>query len=185
MKLRRLKRAAAQRPRAAHGAAHAVRAAASSDAAPDCQASDVTIAQLVAQVYEAAPAAERGHLLEQLLRPLGVLSLFAVADGVFAKIRLRSGWQALDVRLEDIESVRAGQVAALVDHVQQVSVEALDGLGRWVAASPVLAGSAAAVVLAAVLLRRGAQRSLPWRDATRAGSLRLEPPEEPWSDRAE
>ena len=45
---------------------------------------DIAIPELVAAVYEAAPAVERGRLLEELLRPLGVLSLVAVAGGVFA-----------------------------------------------------------------------------------------------------
>jgi hypothetical protein len=83
---------------------------------PGCQVRDITIPHLVAQVYEAAPAAERGHLLEQLLRPLGALSLVAVADGIFAKIRFRSGWQDLNVRLEDIQNVRASHVMALVEN---------------------------------------------------------------------
>ena len=46
------------------------------------QAAEITIPELVAEVYEGAPATERGHLLEQLLRPLGVLSLVAIADGM-------------------------------------------------------------------------------------------------------
>jgi hypothetical protein len=136
---------------------------------PCAQAADVTIPQLVAEVYESAPADERGHLLEQLLRPLGVLSLVAVADGIFAKIRFRSGWQDLHVRPEDLQSVRATDVAALVDHAQQVSVEAVDGLAQVLASSPVMTGSAAAAVLVLVLLQRArarqAQRDPPGRSA--------------------
>lgn len=122
------------------------------------QAAEITIPELVAEVYEGAPATERGHLLEQLLRPLGVLSLVAIADGIFAKIRFRSGWQDLNVRLDDIQNVRASHVAALVDHAQQVSVEAVDGLAQMLTASPVLSGSAAAVLLVAVLLERARTR---------------------------
>lgn len=125
---------------------------------------DAAIAQLVAQVYEAAPAAERGHLLEQLLRPLGVLSLVAIADGIFAKIRFRSGWQDLNVRLEDIQNVHAAQVMALVDHAQQVSVETVDGLAQMLAASPLLSGSAAAALLITLLVQRA--RSRRARDVT-------------------
>jgi hypothetical protein len=128
------------------------------------QVREITIPQLVAEVYEAAPAAERGHLLEQLLRPLGVLSLVAVADGVFAKLRLRSGWQELNVRLEDIQNVRASDVAALVDHAQQVSVETVDGLAQMLSASPVLSGSAAAALLITVLVRRARSRCPPGHD---------------------
>ena len=125
---------------------------------PVCQTEDLSIPELVAQVYEAAPAAERGHLLEQLLRPLGVLSLVAVADGIFAKVRFRSGWQELNIRLEDIQAVRAAHVVALVDHAQQVSVEAVDGLAQMLRASPVMAGSAAAALLVTILLNRSRGR---------------------------
>jgi len=116
------------------------------------------IPELVAEVYEAAPASERAHLLEQLLRPLGVLSLFGVAGGVFANIRFRSGWQTLQVRLEDLHKVHASQVAALADHAQQVSVETVDGLAQLLASSPVLAGSAAAGLLVSLLLQRAQAR---------------------------
>ena len=131
------------------------------DAAPSeaiGQATDITIPELVAEVYEAATATERGRLIEQLLRPLGVLSLVAVADGIFAKIRLRSGWQDLSVRLEDLQNVRASHVKALVDHAQQVSVEAVDGLAQIITASPVMSGSAAAALLVAVLMQRARSR---------------------------
>ena len=125
---------------------------------PGCQASDVSIPQLVGQVYESAPVAERVHLLEPLLRPLGVLSLIGVANGIFANVRFRSGWPDLRVRLEDIQNVRGSDVIALVDHAQQVSVEALDGLAQMLAASPMLAGSAAAGLLVTVLVRRARTR---------------------------
>jgi len=117
-----------------------------------------SIPDLVAEVYEAAPAAERAHLLEQLLRPLGVLSLFGIAGGIFATVRFRSGWHEMHVRLEDIHNVHAPQVAALVDHAQQVSVEAVDGLAQLLVVSPVMAGSAAAGLLVSLLLQRARQR---------------------------
>ena len=115
---------------------------------------DGSIPVLVAQVYDAAPPSDRGHMLEQLLRPLGVLSLVAIADGVFARIRFRSGWQEMNIRLEDIQNVSSSDVIALVDHAQQVSIDAVDGLARLVLASPGLSGSAAAMVLVALLLQR-------------------------------
>lgn len=121
-------------------------------------ASEIAIPQWVAEVYESAPAAERGHLLEQLLRPLGVLSLVAIADGIFAKIRFRSGWQDLSVRLEDIQNVRASHVVALVEHAQQVSVETVDGLAQMLTSSPILASSTAAALLVTVLLERARSR---------------------------
>jgi hypothetical protein len=118
---------------------------------PVCQASEASIPELFAEVYGAVPAVERGRLLEQLMRPLGVLSLFGIAGGIFANIRFRSGWK-------DIQRVSASEVVTLVDHVQQVSVETVDGMAQLLAASPVLSGSAAAALLVALLLRRAQSR---------------------------
>ncbi len=123
-----------------------------------CQVSEITIAQLVGQVYEYAPPAERKRLLEHLLRPLGVLSLVAIANGVFAKIRFRSEWPDLHVPLEEAQNVRASDIITLVDHVQQVSVHAVDGLADMLAQSPVMAGSAAAALLITVLVQRARTR---------------------------
>jgi hypothetical protein len=121
-------------------------------------ASNETIATLVGEVYESAPLEERGRVLDQLLRPLGVLSLFAVAGGLFAKIRLRGGWENFSVRPEDLQNVRASDVIALVDYVQQVSIEAVDGLAQMLRASPMMAGSAAAVLLVTLLVQRARAR---------------------------
>lgn len=121
---------------------------------PGLQPSQIPIAQLVAQVYETAPAALRVNLLEQLLKPLGVLSLMAIANGIFANIRFGSGWPEMQLRLEDVQKVQAKDVVALVERVQQVSVSSFDGLAKMLSASPVLAGSAAAALLITVLMNR-------------------------------
>jgi hypothetical protein len=127
---------------------------------PGCVASEISLAQLVGQVYEAAPPVERGRLLEFLMRPLGVLSLVAIANGIFAKIRFHSGWPEVHVPLDDVDRVQAGDITALVDRVQMVSTDAIDGLAGIVSASPVLAGSAAAALLVAMLVQRaGARRA--------------------------
>jgi hypothetical protein len=139
---------------------------------PVGQAADMTIPQLVAEVYEAAPDVERGHLLAELLRPLGALSLVAIADGIFAKIRFRSGWQDLNVRVDDLQNVRAAHVIALVDHAQQVSVEAVDGLAQLLSSSPVMTGSAAAALLVTVLVQRARSRQAGTNTAPDASSLR-------------
>ena len=135
---------------------------------PRNQKANNAIPQLVSQVYETAPAAERRRLLEHLLRPLGVLSLVAVANGVFAKVLFQSRGQDLHVRIEDAQRVRASDVIALVDYVQQVSVETVDGLAQMVARSPVLAGSAAAALLMTALVQRARSR--------RAGAGRMDDP---------
>ena len=123
-----------------------------------CQVSEISIAQLVGQVYEFAPPAERSRLLEHLLKPLGVLSLVAVANGIFASIRFRSGWPDVHVRMEDAQNVQARDVITLVNHVQQVSAHAVDGLASLLVASPAMAGSAAAALLVTVLLQRARTR---------------------------
>jgi hypothetical protein len=120
--------------------------------------SDISIPRLVGQVYQAAPPIERARMLEHLIRPLGVLSLAVVANGVFSKIRFLSGWPDLRIRPEQAEVVRADDVVALVDYVQQASTEVIDGLAQLVSASPVMTGSAAATLLIAVLVQRARSR---------------------------
>ena len=124
----------------------------------DVRASEAEIAQLVGQVYAIAPTTLRRRLLEHLLKPLGVLSLVAIANGIFATIRFRSGTADLQVRLEDAQNVQPGDVITLVSHVQQVSIHAVDGLADMLGASPVMTGSAAAVLLVTLLVQRSRNR---------------------------
>jgi len=126
--------------------------------------SEAAIAQLVGQVYASAPPSVRSRLLEHLIKPLGVLSLAVVANGIFASIRFRSNWPELKVRMEDVQSVQPRDVIALAHSVQQVSAHALDGLAQLLSSSPVMAGSAAASVLVAVLLQRSRNRRAEDRD---------------------
>lgn len=127
--------------------------------------SEAAIAQLVGQVYEIAPPAERRRLLEHLIRPLGVLSLVAVANGIFASLPFRSGWPDLQIRVEDAQSIQVRDVIALVSYVQQVSVHAVDGLASVLASSPVTTGSAAASLLITLLLQRARTRRAEDREA--------------------
>src|ERR1035437_4183521 len=120
--------------------------------------SNITRAKLVADIYEAAPPAQKRSLLEHLLRPLGVLGLVALADGIFAKIRFRAGWPELHVRLEDVQNVQAGDEVKLVDYVQQGSAQSVDGLAQILAATPMMTSSAAAVLLVTILLQRARSR---------------------------
>lgn len=119
---------------------------------------DEAVPVLVAQVYDVAPPPERTRLLAQLMQPLGVLSLVAVAGGVFAKLRFRDAPGPLNLRLEDTLLIGAEEVRALAEHAQQVSVETVDALRLWLTQGPVLAGSAAALLLVQLLKRRAAQR---------------------------
>ena len=127
-------------------------------AAPDSAMTETTIALLVGEVYAAAPSAERRRLLAHLIKPLGILSLMAVANGIFASIRFRSGWADVNVPLEDLQNVQVGDVVTLTTRVQQVSLQALDGLTQVLSNSPALMGSAAAAVLLTVLVQRTRSR---------------------------
>jgi len=117
------------------------------------------VPDLVARVFEESPPAEKGQLLEPLLKPLGLLSLAAVADGIFAKIASAKGWSRLKVSAEDATQVGAHDVMELVRHVQQVSVQAMDSLAGVISASPVWSGSAAAAMLLAILAKQAQSRS--------------------------
>ena len=118
------------------------------------------IPELIGQVYEVASPAVRGRMLELLMRPLGVLSLAAIARGIFAAIRFRSGARDFHIQLDELRRVQASDVVALAHHVQQVSVDAVDGLAQLLAGSPQLAASAAAALLVAALVQRSRARQL-------------------------
>lgn len=124
----------------------------------DVPVSEEVIAQLVGQVYEAAPPVEQSRLIECLLKPLGVLSLAYVANGIFASMVFRGDWPQRHILPEDAQSVQVSDVVSLVHHVQQVSVCAINGLVQVLGASPMMTGSAAAAVLMSVLMQRAKTR---------------------------
>ncbi len=113
----------------------------------------IPVAELVAQVYETAPPEFRITLLEQLLKPLGVLSLMGIADGIFAKIRFSSGWPSMTIRVEDANKVQLKDIVALVGRLQQGSIDSLDGIAKLISATPNLGGAAAAALALTVLVQ--------------------------------
>ena len=120
---------------------------------------DLSIAQLVGQDYECAPPSVQKRLLAQLIKPLGMLSLAAVANGIFGSLRFPSTEADTQAPLEYVTiSVQTHDVITLVDYVQQVSLQAVDGLAEMLAASPVMTGSTAAAVLISVLAQRARKR---------------------------
>jgi len=123
------------------------------------QNQDDLLPQLVAQVYAEATPALRGHLLLQLLKPLSLLSLAAVANGLFARLTLADGWTSRQLSNEDVSRVDSSDVVALVAHVQQVSVQAVESLAKIISSSPVLAGSAAAAMLLTLLAKQRRNRA--------------------------
>ncbi|MES2948448.1 MAG: hypothetical protein V4858_07895 [Pseudomonadota bacterium] len=122
------------------------------------QTQEHMLAQLVGKVYEAAPVPVQTRLLEQLLRPVGVLALIVIANGVFGKICLRGGLPDTALSPDDVQTVRPGDVVALAEHVLHTSGEALNGLSHLLVSSPALAGSAAATALLSLLLQRSQHR---------------------------
>jgi hypothetical protein len=127
---------------------------------PGCQVDEVSVPQLVGEVYTAAPAADKARLLQFLLPTLGVLPLIVVANGLFARMRFRDGWSNFQVRVEDLQQVRANDVVSLVERVQLAGSQVLDGLAQTLASSPALATTAAAGILIVLLTRRAAERRI-------------------------
>lgn len=115
---------------------------------------NISVPQLIGEVYESAPPRLRARILEHLMRPLGILGLMAIANGVFANTRLRSGLANPTVALEDTSAIEPGDVVKLADWAQQVSNDAIAGLSQLVTASPGLAKSAAAAVLMSLLMQQ-------------------------------
>ena len=126
--------------------------------APQTPPADDPVPQLVGQVFETAPAAERRRLLAYLIKPLSLLSLVAVANGMFARYRLGPAWASVDARQDELQRVGASDIAVLVSHVQQVRAHAVDGLAQVQSQSPVLAGSATAALLITLLAQRARER---------------------------
>ena len=118
------------------------------------QAPDITIPELVAKIYDAAPLTERCRLLEHLMKPLGALALVGVCNGIFAKIWFRSGWHNLHIRPEDAQTVQGIDVVSLVDYVQQASADTINGLAALLTTSPMMVYSATTALLVTALVRR-------------------------------
>lgn len=125
---------------------------------PGRQLTPARVAALVGKVYAVAPAHERPRMLEQLLRPLGVLALVAVAGGAFARLRAQSGWREWRFTIEDVQQIRSIDVVDLAERVQLVSADALDGFAQCVMASPALAGCSIAALLVALIAQQGRSR---------------------------
>lgn len=116
------------------------------------------LTQLIGRVYEAASPLVRSRLIGHLMQPLGLLSLLALANGIFAKIRFQGGWTGNAIPLNEVDNVTTRDVIALVDFVQQVSGDAVNGLAQVLATSPTMSGTAVAAVLVTVLMKRARQR---------------------------
>lgn len=119
---------------------------------------ELTIPELVVEVYDEAPAVEdRARLLNPLLAALGILPLASVAGGVFSRLRLADAGVEPGASLERLGQVGSSQVLALVEQAQQADPEAIYGLAGIMQSTPSLCATAAAALLLAVLARQAAR----------------------------
>jgi hypothetical protein len=112
---------------------------------------------LLGRVYAEAPPPLKGRMLEQLLKPLGLLSLATVCNGAFANLAVTRNWA---IPPDLVQKVDSKQVMALTIYVQQVSVQAVTSLSHVLASSPLLQGSVAASALVALLIKRSREQHL-------------------------
>ena len=118
------------------------------------------LSELVGRVYATAPPAEKTRLVAHLMKPLGILSLVTVANGVFASIRFRGASIDFPVGIDDVKNVQTGDVIALASYAQQVSMQAVDGLTQILTTSPAMMSSAAALLLVQILMRQSRNRRI-------------------------
>jgi hypothetical protein len=112
------------------------------------------LSELVGTVYAKAAPVEKTRLVAHLMKPLGILSLVAVANGVFANIRFRGASHDFPMGIEDVQNVQVSDVMALASYTQQVSMQAVNGLAQMLATSPAMMSSAAALLLVQILMRQ-------------------------------
>lgn len=118
-----------------------------------------TIPHLIARIYAGAAVADQCRILGHFMQPLGVFSLAVIENGVFARIRFRSGWHKFRVRAEDVAMVRASEVVDLVRHAEQVSAHAIETLPRLLAACSAIGDFTACELLITTLRARNAPKN--------------------------
>ena len=92
-----------------------------------------SVARLVSRVYGTASEPLRADILACLLRPLGTLSLVAVASGAFARLLQRDGGAPDKVPMDEVARYSNQQILELARFVHEVSPEALQQLGGLLA----------------------------------------------------
>jgi hypothetical protein len=101
----------------------------------------------ISRLYVEASADFKTKLLECLMRPMGALGLVAVADGVFAMLRHRHGWQRLQVTAEDTFAVSADHVYQLAGYLQESAPEVFRQVGQLLADNPAALATVSGVLL--------------------------------------
>jgi len=115
---------------------------------------------LLGEVYAQAPPTERRSIIQTLMAPLGILSLAAIANGIFVKLRFKGDWSAVRNHMPEVQNIQISDVIALAERAQQVSLQSLDGLAQVLTSSPSLASSAAAAILITILTERARCRRI-------------------------
>lgn len=110
------------------------------------------VPRLLARLYRAAAAPLRANILQQLLRPLGLLSVAAVASGAFAGLVHRQRGEGLAASFDELAAFSTEQIGELVQFVVQVSPQAVQEAARVLADAPW--GAAGFSALAALALVR-------------------------------
>ena len=123
--------------------------------------STANIPDLLAGLYNEAPAALRPTLLEYLLRPVGPLAIVTIASGAFAHLLYRLRFNGVPISLDDAARVSSEHVFQLARFVEQCSPHALMRMGSLITANPVFVASMSG---SALLVALGA-----WRRKRRAG----------------
>jgi hypothetical protein len=108
----------------------------------------IACARLVARIYRSASEPLRADMLACLLRPLGTLSLVAVASGAFARLLQREGVPPDRVPVEEVARYSSEQILELAHFVHEVDPNTLEQLGALLTDSTlgVTALSASALV---------------------------------------
>ncbi|WP_374565007.1 hypothetical protein [Ideonella sp.] len=119
--------------------------------APSGEGGAALVPLYVAGVFREAPAAFRVQLIECLMRPMGALGLVAVANGVFAALRQRHGWDRLQVTLDDAARISADQVLELSSYLQQTAPDVFGQVAELVSRQPAVASGLSAMLLLHVL----------------------------------
>jgi hypothetical protein len=116
----------------------------------------MAIAAAVSRVYRTANDTLRADMLRQLLNPLGVLGLAAVASGAFARLLRSDGALPPLIAAEDMARYSSEQIRDLTLFVHEVNPDALQMLAEQLTSNT--AGVAALGSAALVMLYRRYRR---------------------------
>lgn len=117
-----------------------------------------TVARLISRVYRTANGPLRADMLACLLRPLGTLSLVAVASGAFARLLQHNGAAPERVALDEVGRFSSSHIFELAQFVQEESPQALQQVATLLVQD---AASLPALSLSAVFLLYRYLQALP------------------------